>query len=87
MFTLGNVDDCKPIYSESFIEHVKGKLCGDKGYIGQQLFEFLFVNGIQRVAKINNNMKNSLMSASDKIIFVRELLWSLSMMNLKTSLK
>ena len=43
MFTPGNVDDPEPIYSESFIENVKGKLCGDKGYIGKQLFEFLFL--------------------------------------------
>ena len=41
MFTPGNVDDPEPLYSESFIENVKGKLCGDKGYIGKQLFEFL----------------------------------------------
>lgn len=68
MFTPGNVDDREPLYSESFIENVKGKLCGDKGYIGKQLFEFLFMNGIQLVTKVKNNMKNSLMSVSDKIM-------------------
>ena len=68
MFTPGNVDDREPLYSESFIENVKGKLCGDKGYIGKQLFEFLFMNGIQLVNKVKNNMKNSLMSVSDKIM-------------------
>lgn len=30
MFTLGNVDDRQPLYSENFIKNVKGKLCGDK---------------------------------------------------------
>lgn len=68
MFTPGNADNRQPLYSESFIENVKGKLCGDKGYIGKQLFEFLFMNGIQLVTKVKNNMKNSLMSVSDKIM-------------------
>ena len=67
MFTPGNVDDREPLYSESFIENVKGKLCGDKGYIGKQLFEFLFMNGIQLVTKVKSNMKNSLMTVADKI--------------------
>lgn len=52
MFTPGNVDDREPLYSESFIENVKGKLCGDKGYIGKRLFDFLFMNGIQLVTKV-----------------------------------
>ena len=68
MFTQGNVDDREPLYSESFIENVRGKLCGDKGYIGKQLFEFLFMNGIQIITKVKNNMRNSLMSVSDKIM-------------------
>lgn len=29
MFTPGNVDDREPLYSESFIENIKGRLCGD----------------------------------------------------------
>ena len=29
-----------------FLENIKGKLCADKGYIGQALFENLFLNGI-----------------------------------------
>ena len=68
MFTPGNGDYREPLYSESFIENVKGKLCGDKGYIGKQLFEFLFLNGIQLITKVKNNMKNSLMSVADKIM-------------------
>ena len=68
MFTAGNVDDRQTLYSPSFIENVKGKLCGDKGYIGKQLFEFLFMNGIQLVTKVKNNMKNSLMTMADKIM-------------------
>ena len=51
-----------------FLESIKGKLCADKEYIGQALFENLFLNGIQLVTKVKNNMKNSLMSVADKIL-------------------
>ena len=51
-----------------FLENIKGKICADKGYIGQALFESLFFNGIQLVTKVKNNMKNSLMSIADKIL-------------------
>ena len=36
--------------------------------IGQALFENLFLNGIQLVTKVKNNMRNSLMSIADKIL-------------------
>ena len=51
-----------------FWKNIKGKLCADKGYIGQVLFENLFLNGIQLVTKVKNNMRNSLMSIADKIL-------------------
>ncbi len=44
------------------------KLCADKGYIGPALFEKLFLNGIQLLTKVKNNMKNLLMSVTDKIL-------------------
>ena len=68
MFTPGNVDDREPLKQGKFVENIKGKLCADKGYIGQALFENLFLNGIQLVTKVKNNMKNSLMSIADKIL-------------------
>ena len=68
MFTPGNVDDREPLKQGRFLENIKGKLCADKGYIGQALFENLFLNGIQLVTKVKNNMKNSLMSIADKIL-------------------
>ena len=58
----------------SNVENVKGKLCGYKGYIGKQLFEFLFMNGIQLITKVKNNMRNSLMSVSDKIMLRKKAL-------------
>lgn len=68
MFTLGNVDDCESLKRSKFSEDIKGKLCTDKGYIGQALSENLFLNGIQLVSKVENNMENSLMSIADKIM-------------------
>jgi len=68
MFTPGNVDDREPLKQGKFMKNIKGKLCADKGYIGQALFENPFLNGIQPVTKVKNNMKNSLMSIADKIL-------------------
>lgn len=68
MFTPGNVDDREPLKQGKFLENIKGKLYADKRYIGQTLFENLFLDGIQTITKVKNNMKNSLMSIADKIL-------------------
>ena len=41
----------------------------DKGYITKELFHGLFVDEIQMITKVRNNMRNSLMSVSDKVLF------------------
>ena len=51
MFTLGNVDGREPLKQGRFLENIKGKLCADKGYIGQGLFDNVFLNCIQLVTK------------------------------------
>ena len=66
--TQANVDDRNPFKNESFLRAVFGKLYADKGYISQKLNELLFVDGIHLITSIRNNMKNSLMSISDKIL-------------------
>jgi hypothetical protein len=68
VFTPANIDDREPLDYAAFMKNVKGKLVGDKGYISQKLFERLFVDGIQLITKIKKNMKNSMMSAYDKIL-------------------
>ena len=60
VFTTGGVDDREPLKEGVLIKNIKGKLFGDKGYLGKTLFESLFVDGIQLVTKVKNNMKNSL---------------------------
>ena len=66
--TQANVDDREPLKNESFLRAVFGKLFADKGYISQQLARILFTDGIHLITGIRNNMKNSLMSLSDKIM-------------------
>jgi hypothetical protein len=68
VITPGNVDDREPLKDTRFLEKVYGKLFADKGYIGQQLFEKLFIDGIQLITGIKRNMKNCLMSMGDKIL-------------------
>lgn len=65
--TQANVDDREPLKYERFLKDIFGKLFGDKGYISKELTQILFADGIHLVTSIRNNMKNSLMSMSDKI--------------------
>ena len=68
MITSGDLDDLKPLEYKSFVELVHGKLVGDKGYIGKNLFERLFVDEIQLITKLKSNMKGSLIPFSDKLL-------------------
>lgn len=68
MLTQGNVDDREPLKSDNFHKRIMGKLYGDKGYRGKDLFEKLFVDGVHRVTKIRKNMKNSLMHTYAKVM-------------------
>jgi len=53
---------------KSFIESIYGKLVGDKGYISKNLFQRMFVDGIQLITKLKSNMKGALMSVSDRLL-------------------
>ena len=44
MITPGDIDDREPLKYNAFVEFLYGKLVGDKGYIGKELFQRLFVN-------------------------------------------
>jgi len=68
VITPGNVDDREPLKNSDFLKKIYGKLFADKGYIGQKLFEQLFIDGIQLITGLKRNMKNSLMSLNDKIL-------------------
>jgi hypothetical protein len=66
MITPGNIDDRDPV--PRMTTNLFGKLFGDKGYIKQPLFEFLFEKGITFITGIKKNMKNKLMDITDKIL-------------------
>ncbi len=66
--TQANVDDRSPLKKKSFLDKIFGKLFADKGYVGKQLMQTLFVDGVHLITNIKNNMKNSLMTLSDKIL-------------------
>ena len=68
MITPGDIDDRKPLEYKAFIDFIYGKLFGDKGYIGKNLFQRLFVDGIQLITKLKSSMKGALMSVSDRLL-------------------
>ena len=68
IITPGDVDDRKQLEYKAFVEFIYGKLVGDKAYIGKNLFQRLFVDGIQLITKLKSNMKGALMSVSDKLL-------------------
>ena len=68
MITSGDVDDRKPLEYKAFIDFIYSKLVGDKGYIGKNLFQRLFVGGIQLITKLKSNMKGALISVSDRLL-------------------
>lgn len=68
MITPGDIDDRKPLDYKNFVAFIYGKLVGDKGYIAKELFQRLFINGIQLITKLKSNMKGAMMSVSDRIL-------------------
>ncbi len=68
MITPGDVDDRKPLEYKAFVEFIYGKLVADKGYVSKNLFQRLFVDGIQLITKLKSNMKGALMRMSDKLL-------------------
>ena len=67
VITPGDIDDRKPLEYKAFIDFIYGKLFGDKGYIGKNFFQRLFVDGIQLITKLKGNMKGALMSVSNRL--------------------
>ena len=66
--TQASEDDRTPLKQERFLDKIYGKLFADKGYVGKDLAKLLFIDGIQMITHIKNNMKTCLMTLSDKIL-------------------
>ena len=64
--TPGQVDDRRPV--AKLVRQLWGKLFGDRGYIGQELFEQLWTEGVQLITKLKRNRKNKLMPVLDKLL-------------------
>jgi DDE family transposase len=64
--TAGNIDDRKPV--PQMVNHLRGKLFGDRGYISAPLTKLLFEQGLQLITRLRKNMKNHLMYLSDKLL-------------------
>lgn len=62
------MDDREPLEMESFVKNIFGKLYADRGYISQRLAEVLFVDGIQLIYKLRNNMKGGDIPLKDRIM-------------------
>jgi transposase len=64
--TPGNTDDRRPV--AQLVRQLWGKLFGDRGYLGQELFEQLWTEGVQLITKLKRNRKNKLMPLLDKLL-------------------
>jgi Transposase DDE domain len=64
--TPGNVSDVS--MAESLSKNIFGKLFGDKGYISSEVGKSLLKRGLELFTSIRSNMKQKLMSLSDKIL-------------------
>ena len=71
MITFGNIDVRNPLEYKAFVDFIYGKLIGDNGYISKNLFDKLFVDGIQLITKLKSNMKGSIMKISDRLLLRR----------------
>lgn len=66
--TPGNVADNNERVLIRLTKQLFGKLFGDKGYlINEELFKKLYFSGVHLLTKIRKNMKNKLLSISDKL--------------------
>ena len=64
--TEGHVDHRKPV--SELTQGLMGKLFADKGYISQPLFQELYQRGLELMTLCRKNMKNRLMSLTDRIL-------------------
>lgn len=66
-FTPGNTDDRQPVFK--LLQRLFGKVFADKGYVSQKLARRLLeMVGVQLITKLRRNMKNCLMSLSDRLL-------------------
>jgi hypothetical protein len=85
IITQAHADDRESLKNRIFHKKLFGKTVADRGYISQDLFERLFVDGIHPITRLKRNMKNSLMSIRIKYTFANGRLQKRLMTNIKIS--
>lgn len=65
--TPGNVDDRTPV-KQGMFDGLWGKVFGDKGYLGKDLFKWLMDQGIKLVTPLRKNMQQALMPMEEKLL-------------------
>ncbi len=67
VLTPGNTDDRTPV--PKLLQQLFGQVFADKGYVSQKLTKQLLQSvGVQLITKFKHNMKNRLMSLSDRLL-------------------
>ena len=67
VLTPGNTDDRTPV--PKLLQQLFGKVFADKGYVSQKLVKQLLQSaGVQLITKFKRNMKNRLMSLSERLL-------------------
>ena len=64
----------KTLEYKVFVKLIYDKLIDDKGYIGKDLFQRLFVDEIQLITKLKSNMKRALMSISNRLLLRKNII-------------
>lgn len=70
--TPGNVHDTKAV--DKMTTHLNGLLFGDRGYLSKPLFDNLFKRGLKIITTIRSNMKNKLLTISEKFLLRKRFL-------------
>lgn len=64
--TKGNVDDRKVL--PEITKGLKGKIFGDKGYLGKKWFEKLYSKGLKLITETRKKMKPKILSLEERIL-------------------
>lgn len=69
--TPGNIADNDENFMIKFLDGIKGKVFGDRGFISNKIFSSLFMKGCRVITGIRSNMKNKIMDIGDKVLLKR----------------
>ncbi len=70
LLTPVNVADNNPKVLSFLLSGLKGKCYGDRGYLSS-IYEELLEEGLHLITKVRRNMKNRLLTLSDKANFLK----------------